>query len=675
MSSRLDRLAAGAVGSALALASGAVCAQASPGTAAPSLPPVTVIGNPLGSADLVAPASRLSGTDLLLRRQGSLGETLDGTAGISSTYFGPQASRPVIRGLDGDRIRILANGGAMLDASNLSYDHAVAADPLSVESIEVLRGPGALLYGGTAIGGAVNIIDNRIPRERIRGVSGRADASFASGNRERAGAVLVEGGTDRAALHVDAFSRAAGDQRVPADLACAKGGTPVVQRRICNSAGDSAGGAVGGSVFFDNGYLGASVSQLRSNYGSVSEDEVNIDLNSTRYALAGELRWPRGIVRSLRMQASHSDYRHTELEAGVPGTEFKVRGTEIRLEARHAPLAGLEGVVGLQTDNSRFSAVGEEAFAPPSRTGQAALFVYEELPTSWGKLTFGARAERVSVESSGSADVPRFTPAERSFGPRSAALGAQWKLSPAWQLTANLSRSERAPTSYELFADGPHVATGAYEVGNATLGKERATQADVGLQWKAGGHFVHVTAFASRFANFVALLPTGVIRDLEGELLPEYAYQGIRARLRGLEANGNWRLLDTATRVDLQWRADAVRATNASVGEPMPRIAPLRVGVTLAVARGPWNARLGVDHAARQGRVPAGEMATPAYTLWNASLGYRMEVSQASLNWYLRLENGGDRLAYSATSILTQTAPGRVPLPGRSVKAGVQATF
>jgi len=470
-----------AMGAAIFSLGGMALAQTTP-----SLKEVTVTGNPLGGTDLIAPAAQYSGTGLLLRSQTTLGETLSGTPGVSSSYFGPNASRPIIRGLDGDRIRILSNSGATVDASGLSYDHAVTADPISIERIEVLRGPGALLYGGSAVGGVVNVIDNRIPREPMEGVTGKADLGLASGNRERAAAFMLEGGNQRLGLHADVFNRSTQDVRVPISLACTKEGVTSFARRICNSASDVRGGAVGGSLFFDKGYLGASVSTYSNDYGTVAEDEVTIDMRSQRYAVEGELRDLGGFVKSLKGQFSHTDYRHTEFDAGAPGTLFKNRGNDFRLEARHAPLGALEGVIGVQGEDTRFSADGEEAFAPYSRTRQRAAFAHEELATSWGKLSFGARAESVEVQSLGNPVVARFVPASRNFNPGSLAMGALWNVAPAWQLTSNFSATQRAPKDYELFADGPHVATGAYEVGNPDLGKERSRHLDLGVQWKRG---------------------------------------------------------------------------------------------------------------------------------------------------------------------------------------------
>ena len=635
-----------------------------------TLKEVTVTGNPLGT-ELVAPATQYSGQALLLRSQTTLGETLNNTPGVSSTYFGPNASRPVIRGLDGDRVRVLSNSGSALDVSNLSYDHAVTADPISIERIEVLRGPGALLYGGNAVGGVVNLIDNRIPTDPIQGASGKVDLGLASGNHGRDAAALVEGGNGRIGLHADVFDRSTRDVRVPVALACTRDGVTSFARRICNSASDVRGGAVGGSVFFDKGYLGASASTYRSDYGTVAEDEVTIGMQSNRYALEGELRDLGGPLKSVKAHASHTDYRHTEFDAGAPGTVFKNRGNDFRLEARHARLGALEGVVGMQVEDARFSADGEEAFAPHSRTRQNAVFAYEELGTSWGKLTFGARTESVKVDSEGNPLVPRFVAAGRSFQPSSFALGALWKLDSAWQLTGNLARSERAPKDYELFADGPHLATGAWEIGDANLGKEKSLNADIGAQWKNGHHHFKVNAFASRFDNYIALSATGATQDD----LPVFAYRQVPARFRGLEASGNVRLLDGASVLDLELRGDIVRASNAGTGEPLPRIAPARVGATLAWSQGDWGARLGFDHAARQSRVPAGEAPTDSYTLWTAAVTYKMAAGAGNLLWYARIDNAGDKLAYSATSILTQTAPGKAPLPGRSLKVGLRASF
>ncbi len=685
----------GAIAAAVSLAClSQAWAQSDPGT----LKEVTVTGNPLGTAEPVAPTTRLEGDELTLRRKGTLGQTLDGLPGVSSTYFGPGASRPVIRGLDGDRIRILQNSGAMLDASALSFDHAVPSDPLTVERIEVLRGPGALLYGGSAVGGVVNLIDNRIPRAALfdarGGITGAAEAGLSTGNHGRDGAVLLEGGNDRYALHVDVSKRRTEDVSVPRTLPCSKPGSAAEARRICNSASDTESGSVGGSLLFDNGYLGASVTGYRSDYGTVAEDEVTIGMRSRRYALQGEWRRLPGWISSVKLQAAHTNYRHTEFEGDEAGTRFRNQGNDLRLEARHAPIGPVEGVLGLQLDSNRFAAEGEEAFAPASRTRQTALFVYEELPTGWGKWTLGARVERVQVRSDGSSDpdVTRFVTGERSFTPHSLAGGALVKLSPAWQFTANVAHSQRAPRDYELYANGPHLATAAWETGDPTLGVEKSNSLDLGLAWQSGPHKAALNVYASRFSNYIGLVDTGNTRSAEGELNPtdgeealaDLRYAGVRARFRGAEASGTVRLLGAGglghaadgSTLELLWRADVVRATDLDSGEALPRIAPARLGGTLAWARGAWGAQLGVDHVRAQKRVPAvGQRATDGYTLWNAALSYRMPLGTSELQWFARVDNITDELAYSAVSVLTTTAFPKAPLPGRSARVGVRLTF
>jgi iron complex outermembrane receptor protein len=690
-----------AVMALLSLSGAGVAAQTGARTGS-TLPAVTVTGNPLGAIDLIAPAEAYSGAALLLRSQSTLGETLDGTPGVSSSYFGPNSSRPIIRGLDGDRVRILQNSGSSVDASGLSYDHAVPSDPISMERIEVLRGPGALMYGGSAVGGVVNVIDNRIPQERLfdatGGVTGKLHLGAATGNAERSGAALLEAGSDRFALHADVFNRQSGDVAVPASLPCTKPGSADVANAICNSSARSRGGALGGALFFGKNRLGLSASTYRSDYGTVAEDAVTIGMQSDRVALEWDMDDLAGWVQSLKVRASQSDYQHTEYEDGEAGTVFKNKGHDLRLVARHANLGPWAGVLGVQSDTAQFSADGTEAFAPYSRTVQNAVFAFEEMPLVWGRISLGARLESVQIESSGNPLVARFVPASRSFNPQSYAAGLLWNAAPGWQLTSNLAYSERAPKDYELFADGPHIATHAYEVGKLSATLEKSTNLDLGLKYKHGANTFGLSAFVNQFDNYLSQQATGVLRDAEGNggggigvtddgsgnsvesggavgVLPEYAYTQVQARFTGLEASAKLRLLDAARTLDLELRGDWVRAINTTTGEALPRIAPVRVGAALVWAQGPWSARLDASHAKAQTDVAAGQLASDAYTQVNASVTYLQKAGQTNALWYARADNLGDVLAYPATSILTQTAPGKAPLPGRSLKLGVQLAF
>ena len=271
-------------------------------------------------------------------------------------------------------------------------------------------------------------------------------------------------------------------------------------------------------------------------------------------------------------------------------------------------------------------------------------------------------------------------------------------MSPGWQLTGNLARTERAPKDYELFADGPHIATKSYEVGDARINKESAVQLDIGTAWKSGANTFALNAYLSKFKNYIGLLQsTGVTRNpADGEVNPEddpanpgfslatglaldplneFRYQQVGARFSGFEVSGNIRLIGGASPLDLALRADMVKATNLSNGQPLPRIAPFRLGATLKYASGPLEANIGFDYLAAQKRVPTGDRQTAAYALCNAGVNYRVTTGPVNTLIYARLDNLTNKLAYTATSILTTTVFPNAPLPGRSLKVGLQAVF
>lgn len=624
---------------------------------------IVITGNPLGRDAAPASVDSLSAAELRERGQSALGETLNGLPGVSSTYFGPQASRPIVRGLDGERVRVLNNSSASQDVSALSYDHAVPTDVLSADRIEVLRGPAALLYGGSALGGVVNVLDNRIPREAIDGLQGRVQVQGASGNRESSAAALLEGGDGEQAWHVDALERRSADVHVPNALG-----------RIPNSDSQTSGGAVGFSHFGDGARLGLSASTWRSDYGSVAEDQTRIGMHSDKLAFDGEWRQPVSGWQNLKLQAGVSDYGHTESDADGSSTVFAKQGQDLRLEARHQPLGPLEGVVGVQLESSRFKVDGAEAFMPYTRSGNQALFALEEWRTGWGQLQAGARVEQVAVRSDGSpVSSSAFAVGERRFAPRSYAFGGQVGLSGDWQATGQFAHSERAPSDAELFANGQHMATRTWETGNAQLALETSNNIELGLERRTGPNPMKLSVYDSHFGNFIGLMATG--RTLGTDALPEYAYQGVRARLRGAEASGQSRVWQSAGTLDLHWQADRVLADNETSGEPLPRIAPWRVGLSGVYRWDAWQTRIGFDHAGAQRRVPVGSEATASYTLWHAGLNYRQKLTMGTVNWFARLDNLTNALAYSATSVLTSTVPGRVPLPGRSLKLGLQWQF
>lgn len=663
------------------------------------LPAVVVTGNPLGSSllELVPPVSVLQGNALSLQLGSTLGATLANVPGVSGTDFGPQVSRPIIRGLDADRIRILQNGGASLDASSLSFDHAVPIDPLVAERIEVVRGPAALLYGGSAMGGVVNVIDNRIPKEAVDGVSGKFEGRIGGAENERSAGVLLEAGNGQIAIHADANSRKTSDLRIPdfarSDRLRASDPLPVGELEqkdhLANSDGQQEGGALGVSLTGDHGYVGVSASGYHNEYGSVAEDAVRIRMRQNRLALEGEARdladRTGGWIESVKGKFSFSDYEHREFENDVVGTTFTNRGSEARLEAKHARLGSFDGVFGLQLSENRFAALGDEAFVPSTHTQHAALFVFEETPVGGGnsplKVNAGGRVEYSRIEAKAGGNA-RFADDQQDFTAGSASLGLLYKLDQRFSLTASSAYTERAPTFYELYANGPHVATGAFEVGSRTLEKEKATSFELGLRYKEAAHRASITAYTSRFSNYIALYDTGRWRDGDGNVLaagsadalPELAFQPVAARFYGVEAEASFRLAEKwwgSDALDLEMRGDWVRAKNLDTDEALPRIAPLHLGGALAYQRGPWGARVEVTFAAKQSQVPAGERATDSYTTVGLALTYAFKLDGTSGLIFLKGENLSNAEIRSASSILRDIAP----QGGRAVRAGLRLAF
>jgi len=556
-------------------------------------------------------------------------------------------------------------------------------DPLVAERIEVLRGPAALQYGGNATGGVVNTIDNRIPRVPASGLSGRGEARWGGAASERSGAAVVEGGGGGVAWHADAFSRSSGDLRVPLFTPVDAGVVLPAATRVRNSAGRASGGALGAGWAGEHGFLGASAETYGSRYGVTAEPDVTIDMQRRRVALAGELRQLAGPVSKLSFQASHTAYEHRELEGdGAVGTTFQSSGNELRAELRHAPLAGLDGVLGVQLEAMRFSALGAEAFVPGTRTRSQAVFLLEAFSAGPLALTAGARLEKVRVDSLGDPDgtgtgtgTGRFgAPTERSFTPGSASLGATAPLGGGLQWTASLGRTERAPAYYELYANGLHVATGAYERGEARLSTERSAHIETSLAWKQGPNQLSASIYRTRFARFISLDATGVdIPQAGGGSVPEYAFRAARAVLSGIELDGRWRVWQGRANLDLTGGVDAVRGSNLDTGQPLPRLAPQRLRLGLEASWDGLRAGISLKRSERQSRVPDTDTPTAGFTLVDLSASGPLPALAEGGQWFLKLANAGNALAYNAGTV--DTLRGLAPLPGRALSAGVQMRF
>ncbi len=684
-----------------------------PAAAPPSA--VIVTADPLGRGsdllELVTPVSVLEGRELALRLRSTLGDMLSDLPGMGASGFGPNASRPVIRGLEGDRVRILQNGSAMIDASAASPDHAVAVDPLGIDRVEVVRGAATLLYGGNAIGGVVNVIDGRIPQTAVKGVRGAVEPRLGGADGERSLGARLEAGDGTLSIHASAYDRETQNLRIKGSpisrrlqsmvdqgQATVNAAQRAAQGTLPNSDQRSNGGSLGGSVVWDRGYLGLSYGGFASRYGTVGEPNVRIDMESSRIDSAGEIR-ELGPLRALRFKLGSTRYEHSEIDAGTVGTVFRSSGHDARVELLHRNLGPLEGLVGVQTGTQNLIAEGTEAFLPGTRTTGNALFIYEEMPAGPLKLSFGGRYEASKVRADAFLATGA-TAATRSFGARSGALGALWPFAPGYALALNLTRSERAPTATELYADGVHAATSAFELGDRTLGKESSRAVDFGLRKTAGRFTGSVGVFANRFRNYIYLAPaidaaTGqqFYRDGDdrtqqssdstvwagyGSAQPQFNFGAVPASFRGFEFDARWKAWDRGGHaLDLIVRGDLTRAT--SNGQPLPRIpaAKLVLGLDWRSALG-WRGGAELIRVSAQNRIPSypsvltTNLPTDGYTLLNANLSYRFRAMGGHV-WeaFLRGNNLGNTEARNHASFLKEVSP----LGGRSLLAGLRANF
>lgn len=408
---------------------------------------------------------------------------------------------------------------------------------------------------------------------------------------------------------------------------------------------------------------------MNNNYGVVAEEAVRIDMKSDRIDLASEFTDLGTVIHRVKFRMAHTDYEHSEIEDGEIGTTFKNRGIEGSFEAGHAPIAGLNGVIGYQFSNTNFEALGEEAFVPGVNTQNKALYVYEELPLgseAKHKITFGGRLGHTSVDSKTNSSFGAGQ--NNSFNPHSFALGGLYSLNQEWSVTSNLSHNERAPSYFELYANGAHIATGQFEVGNANFDVERSNGIDAQLRWKNSLHSFSVGAYYTRFSNFIGLFNTG--NDIEvdpGEFLPEAQFRAVPAVFKGLEAEGKFTLTD-----HVQWlvRGDYVHAKETRTNDYLPRIAPLRLGTGLQYAADGLSARIDVLHAFKQDRTADNELATDSYTNITAMLAYKLPV-KTHVELFAKANNLLNAEIREHASFLKDIAPAGE----RSLLLGVRADF
>lgn len=648
---------------------------------------------PRRQGDILSGTSVVSGEELTRDLRPTIGDTLAHQPGVSATSFGPNASRPVLRGFQGERVRILTDGIGSFDVSNTSVDHAVAINPLTADRIEVLRGPAALLYGSSAIGGVVNVIDSRIPRRvpdepiHIDGI-----ATYGSAANERTGSGEIEAPIgDKFVVHFDGSYSKSGDLDTgnhiltPALRAqAAASSDPDIQDlanlygKLPNSAARTWEVAGGAALITDGGNLGFSVAHTDNFYGvpvrySLDPDseaeKVRLHMKQDRADMRAELPVNGGFLESIRLRAGFADYQHQEIEEdGAVGTTFYNQSIESRFELVQAKRGGWDGAIGAQFFARDFHVDGEEKFLPRNRTEQLGFFTLQSLDFGSTRVELGGRYEHSEV--SADADETLLNPAyHRSFDALSGSLGISQEVAPGWRVGLNLSRTERAPSAEELFARGNHAGTQAFELGNPDFGMEKSWGIEGTLRGQGEGYSISLSAYHNWFDGYIydSLTDDSVCMAANGGRSLDFpCYQNLQANARylGFEAEGSLKLGQIGDyKVNLDGVADYVRATIVGSG-PAPRIPPLRLLSGLELQGDRMSLRGEVEHSFAQNRISDTETPTDGFTLVNASLSVKPFKGNDRTTITLSANNIFDVEARRAASFLKDYAP----LAGRDIR-------
>lgn len=655
-----------------------------------ALDEIIVTGSPLARSvdEAITGVSVLSGDELNSRLAATIGETLKLEPGVSSTSFGAGASRPIIRGQGGDRVRVLANGIGSIDASSASPDHAVAVEPAQAERIEVLRGAALLRYGSSGAGGVVNVIDGRIPNEMPDGIEGafRAGATSVDDGYDLAGSVDVPLGKSFV-LHLDGAIRDSEDYDIPgfAESAALRAAEEAEAEEdgeefeeeeeafgtVENSFVESESYTGGLSYIGSRGFIGIAVHNFETDYGvpggheegeeeeeaegEEEEELVTIGLDQTRVDVNGQLQLD-GFFERVDLFAGYADYEHTEFEGDEIGTVFTNEGYEVRVEALQREQGNWRAAYGAQIRYRDFSAIGEEAFVPPTTTEQIGLYTFQQTEIGDLHLEGAVRYENTDQEESNGTG-------SRNFDAFSLSAGGDYHLSDAARIGGTVFRTERAPTTEELFSNGPHLATDQFEVGDPTLGLETSTGVEAAFRYRQDGHYLTANVFYTDYDDYVFESATGEVEDG----LDVFQFTAQDATFRGFEVLGG---VDIGKVSSFDISADAlleyVRAKTDD--DNLPRIPPLSILAGLEAKNDLFKLRAEIDYVAEQNKVSDFDTPTDDYALvnafvdWHAREGVTLSVS--ALNLF-------DDEARQHSSFLKEL----VPLPGRNFRVSVKGTF
>ncbi|PWF63731.1 TonB-dependent receptor [Shewanella sp. BC20] len=655
---------------------------------------IVVTASPLARSALesTTPISVLTEDQLKLNTEPTLGDTLEKLPGVQASHFGAGASRPIIRGMGGPRVQVLENGLSVGDASTVSADHAVTSEAASAQQIEILRGPGTLLYGNGAIGGVVNVVDTRYSETPVDEVTGHFGARYDSANNGQTYNGELNGGNGQFNWHLDGTHRKTEDVDIPGN---AIADMPSTHGTLANSQLKLDDYAAGVGYTGDSGFVSVSGARTESNYGIPSRGEadapnITIDLQKTAWQLHSGLLDPFAGFSKLKFDAAYSDYQHAEEEDGVAGTTFFNKQSEARLSLNNHPWGEWQGTLGLHAVHRDFAVEGDEALTPDSKTDTLAAFIVQERKLGDFRFELGGRLEHYrlapdSMQLDTLNGEQEYQPNDLTDNNVTLSAGVVWDFSPSYNLGLSLTRAERSATAEELYSYGPHDATQSFELGSqfslengqivANSGsndKEVANNIDLTLRKLDGAWTGSLSLAYNRVNNFYYERNTGLVAsdlvnsDEEGDM-PVYQYTQGDADLYSIEAQATIPFNDLWS---LGLFSDYTRGKLVDGGN-LPQISPMRVGSTVNFDLQQWHAELGAIGYARQTDTADNETETAGYALVNAAATYRWYTSSGDILVYLKGTNLLNQDARPHTSLLKDYAP----LMGRNLMLGVTYNF
>jgi len=634
-----------------------------------SVSEVVITASPLaGDPDRFATIVEQVSRDQVLSNGGaSLADALRNVPGVAGTGFAAGASRPVIRGMDAQRVKLAENGLSSSDVSDVGPDHGVPIDPLAAQQIEVVRGAATLRYGSQAIGGVVNVINNRIPLKPIDGIEGEATTAYSTGAATGEGTVSLDAGQGPFAVHLDGFGRRASNYDTP------DGEQP-------NSFFRGNGYSGGASYFFgDDSRVGASGTHYAARYG-IPSDDTFIRMKQDKGAFGGSFKFGQGLLQRLNVDAGYADYTHSEIdpETNEVLSTFNNKEWDGRMEALFGAMGPLSAsALGVQFQDRKFSALGEGAdYLLPTHTRSGAAFAFVEAPVGALQFQGALRIERIRIDGTPATGIET----RRNYTPFSASAGFTYDASDSLRLGLTAASAARAPAQTELFARGPHDGPATYETGDPDLKIERANSLEATARYKLGAAGrIEASVWGARFDNYIYGALTGSLCDEDGVCavggpgeLKELNYGQRDASFWGVEAKAFFPLSSIAGgKLSGQVLGDYVRAKFSGGGGDVPRIQPGRFGGGLDWDNGSIDASFLVLAVSAQDHVGVADLATDGYTSVDAQLRWKPFKAKPGIELLLVGHNLADETIRNATALNKDS----VVMPGRDVRLVLSAKF